>query len=249
MKLIIAILSLSIVLNNYAQDSPHKNRIGIIGGLQINNFDYGKFGFEFQHSIQPKLKLNISATYDNIQNPPLMDNVLAFESEILRIYRTQKAWDRLYIIRGGLDYEPNKYLSFGTNLVIGYNRSVNGIYDEGSAYSTITDTWEDCNECAHDYHDNAQREQDNGSLNLKNLAYARPIGKNQYFVYGLSLNIGARFPIKNRWELGLFYSPELTRNKIMKRTLYYEGTDLLVSEFNSFTRFQHYIDVKLRFKI
>ena len=236
------------VLNNYAQDSPLKNRIGIIGGLQINNFDYGKFGFEFQHALNNRLYLNFTGTYDNISRENLMTDQLVYESSDLRIQRTQGQWDRLFAIRGGLDFEPNKHLSFGSNLVIGYNKSSTGIYDSGSAYSLETNTWEECYECKYTYH-GIKREQDNGSINFTKNPFSGLLGRVNYLVYGLSLNIGVRIPFLNRWEIGAFYAPELTRNSLLNSKILYQGTDRFVDEFNSFTRFQHYIDVKLRFKI
>ncbi len=178
-----------------------------------------------------------------------MENVLVFESDSLEIYRSQTLDHQVYTSRIGLDFELNNYLTFGSELIFGMNSTGIGMYDTGKHLDGETGSWENCYECVYDYHGNIQLGQDFGTATLNNRPYSALMGINKYIVYGLALNIGAKLPIKNRWEIGLFYSPELVRNQLIESTIFYEGADQVERDFDSFTKIHHYADLIVRFKI
>lgn len=233
----------------YAQEIKSEKDITIIGGVELNQLDYGRFGLMYRQKIQGDWQLKLSATYDVVYRGDLMHSELAFESDSLRIYRTQSEWDRLYTVQAGVDFEPNKYISFGAGLLLGLNSSTIGLHDYGEQYDTASESWNTCTTCLYDYHGRVPREQDNGSFSSETSPYSRPMGKNTYLIYGLSLSAGVNIPLSNRWEIGLVYSSEITRHTLLKSDIYYKGTDLFAADFSSQTRLMHYTDLHLRFRL
>lgn len=136
----------------------------------------------------------------------------------------------------GIDKTLYNFLNIGADINLGYSQEQLITHETGIEFNQSSNQWETCNNCVYEYHGHqAYPEIDNSQMG--HLNYIKWENGRDYFIYGLSVNIGVFHPIGDRWEIAAQYSPDV---------MIFQSLDNIGDMFN---KIFHFADVMVRFKM
>ena len=238
MKPLLTSVSLFLIcINTIAQEQNNnsfKNHLSLSGGISIDAKSFGRYGLVYGRLISNSWKLKASFYYDRNSSELVPNSTPVFSSDSLIILRTSSTVNNRYTSKFGFDYKVLKIFRAGIDLNIGYSTQDVFNRDKGLTYDSTYQEWWTCIECVYEYNNDANSYIHPDPSQSGSPYYLRSSSRN-YLVYGLSVNLGVDYPLAERWEVSLQYSPEIARYQALN-----SGT--------SFTKFHHYTDLFLRFK-
>jgi len=237
MKTLVICLSLLISITSIAQEQNNtnlKNDLSISGGISIDAKSFGRYGLIYRRGINESWKLKASMYFDRYKSNPIPNNAPVFSSDSLIILSTSSTINNRYTFKFGFDYNLFKIFRIGTDLNIGYSTRESFNQDKGLEYNSDYQQWQNCVECVYEYYGDANSYNQPDPSQSGSTSYLRSNSTN-YLVYGLSANLGIDYPLTEKWEVSLQYSPEIAMYQSVDNGL-------------SFAKFHHYTDLFLRFK-
>lgn len=229
-----------IVFSSISQSNPKKSfdhDISLIGGMSFSNINFIKYGLMYRYMINDQWKLKLSA-YHGKFTTSWSEDIPFFSSDSLIILRDRININNRFIVKTGFDKTIFTHFVLGADLVFGYNKENRFALDKGLAYDSNSQNWQTCVECVYDFYAQPYKSGINfQTASLQERPYVNRYTPTKYLIYGISANIGVNCPLGQRFELGAQYSPEIVWHYNIN------------NNFRSFMKFNHSVDLLLRFKV
>lgn len=237
-KLLISLLILSSwhVSSQEKDDNALKSDLSLSGGIALTENSFSRFGLMYRKPINNSLKFKVSGYYSKFYSYNSINDYTLHSSDSLIIIRNTEVYNRNFTLKLGVDKTLYNFLNIGADINLGYSQEQLVKFDKGVGFNPLSNQWETCNTCVYEYHGHQVYPQMDNSQ-MGHLNYVRMENGRDYFIYGLSLNVGMFQPIGDRWEIAVQYSPDV----MMFQSL--DGSGYM------FNKIFHFTDVMVRFKI
>ena len=228
-------------------------------GIHLDANSYMTFGAKYGQKITDKINWFAGFNGLRFRGDKLMDAQLIHSTDTFRVYRDQEQFHNTYLLKGGIEYKPVKYIQIGLGLSIGYNKDRVGFDDIGEVFNDYDDEWAITSGAIRQYYpDLFFRDVDYTSASIGQ--FHGPIGHMDFLVTGVSYEIGTIIPVGQRIEILASYNGFLSRfhylsNRSMITELNVDGIDVypgintFITESPSFSQWNNTITASLRVKL
>ncbi len=241
MKATPLIMSLCISASAFSQEatSPiqhvRNHEIALSGGYNFANTPSRQFGLNYRYWLNDQWAIKASGMMQRFASISAPYGAPVYSSDSLIILQSSSTDQTSYFVRIGTDFSFYKNFYAGIDAILGTSRKMQATQNLGLEYDTLTGTWYNCSDCVYEYYGEVQLQAPEIDQTTAYTSTYTRLSGNNFFVYGLSLNIGANFPFSDRWSMSFEYRPAYLR--------------YVPESGTSYGQFQHGIEAALRMRI